>query len=70
MPICVSYLTNTLPKIGGGAALFLTMPILPKMENTRCHAGNFYADIITFANFCRFFANVVKNRKREIIFNN
>ena len=44
MPICVSYLTNTMPIIGGGggdAASFLQMP----MENTGCHSGNIYADI-------------------------
>ena len=51
MPICVSYLTNTMPIIGGGGggvgrALFLTMP----MENTGCHSGNIYADILIFAN--------------------
>ena len=32
------------------AALFLSMPILPKMENTGFHLGKIYADILIFAN--------------------
>ena len=51
MLICVSYLTNTMPIIGGGGggggpASFLPMP----MKNTGCHSGNIYADILIFAN--------------------
>ena len=42
-------------KIMGGTDLcqFLPMPILPEMENTECHFGKIYADILIFANFCQ-----------------
>ena len=50
MPICFSYLTNTMPIIGGGGVVwpapFLPMPI----ENTGCHSSYIYADILIFAN--------------------
>ena len=52
MPISVSYLTNTMPIIGGGGgggvgpASFLPMT----MENSLCHSGNIYANILIFAN--------------------
>ena len=50
MPICASF-TNAYNGGGGvGLASVLLMPILPKMENTVCHLGNIYADILIFAN--------------------
>ena len=48
IPICVSYLTKTMPimGVGVGPASFLSMP----MENTGCYSGNICADILIFAN--------------------
>ena len=54
MPISVSYLTNTLPIInnwgGGGGGLGPASFLPMQMENTGCHSGNIYADILIFAN--------------------
>ena len=69
MPICVSYLTNTIPIMGGGgAALFLQMPMentifmqififLPMRMLPKMEKEKsftiIYADILIFANFCQ-----------------
>ena len=57
MPICVSYLTNTMPIMGRGGGVVGPASLLPMpMENTGCHSGKIYADILIFAN-----ANVASN---------
>ena len=72
MPICVSYLTNNMPIIGGWASLIFAnepMPMLPKIEG--CHSGNIYAVILIFAHanvakyfkFCQFMPMLPKMEK-------
>ena len=48
MPICVSYLTNTMPIIGGGGGGGWGQPHFCQFQWKIL--GNIYADILIFAN--------------------
>ena len=50
MPICVSYLTNTMPIIGGGGGGVASLIFANANGKYWSHSGNIYADILIFAN--------------------